>query len=271
MQQVGKSAKLRFTKFSLAGNELKALPEHRRNFLVLSSFVYNELNIFTKILAAIISVEAREVHQHDAFAASVGPIIRVLTLKLFEWFATSGATNGAAAANDDQNLLGLFRKHSKRRRTLEKSEIFNVVGIIRDKSAAHFDLPRASLAIDEIENDGRYHFLLSESRGNSFYVLGEEIVFSSLLARAKTPSKGTEEAAQDKLGEIVDWIGKATNFIFEFHEQFAQMILDENLPNHNGDELECNVDRDDIGVIRETIWPLFWLTKEQNSKIFDSN
>ena len=190
--------------FHLRWHELQSLSRGERALFAVSSFALSEVNVLQRLsLFSLYQVSGNK-HVEEAASIQRNVLLRLVTLKLFEFrklverSSSSGELSGRCRAIVESKLDDLKR--------IDDLPGFRIAKLIRNKVVGHYDFEQTIRSVDRCEDDFECSLYLADEAGNSFFPIGEKIVFERLGA---LPIE-RERAEADSAAEVQQWIDWTT-------------------------------------------------------------
>jgi hypothetical protein len=215
--------------FQLRLSELSPLSKSEKAALAVLCFVVSELNVLRKV--SLFSMFSDEMPKDVRPAAAIqrNLFLRTMTAKLFEFLRLVEKKVAQSAQSDrvKEVLQGFSAEISDARTGIG----FTIAKKIRNKMANHFDFEEVERTIDHCEASTDCSFYLTEANGNSYYPMGDDVVFASGVNRAIAES-GLTVSFSEALDEWMDWTIKLSVLADSIHVAlFEKLILPLN-PDH---------------------------------------
>lgn len=97
---------------------------------------------------------------------------------------------------------------------------------MQDEAANHYSLSAVRKNLAHVSDNADFSYQLHRTVGNSFYRLGEEVVFGALLNRYRSENN-MDMNPEDLFGDWFEWILEATKILGDIHVQFSGLLLDQ--------------------------------------------
>ena len=214
-------------------SDLSTLTVDEKASLSILSFVVSELNALKRL-----SLFAMYDHdEHSTVAPSIAIqrnlILRTTTAKLFEFLRF--VEKQIEKESLSERLRRVFRIFEIELGEMRLGYGFKIAKQIRHKMANHLDFDEAVLSVEAASQSLDCSFYLTEASGNSYYPMGDEIVFSSSIHRALENS-GEDISFQDALDAWIAWTlslaDLADRLHLEMFEEFVEPIFPNRMAHH---------------------------------------
>ncbi|NOD64215.1 MULTISPECIES: hypothetical protein [unclassified Ruegeria] len=187
--------KVRFGELIISKKELLSLGPQLARAVVSTSFVAQEIREFVRLVdGAIVEYET----QHNVQlmqTAQRSTLLRALALKvdnflnIWEHLLSNPNTK---AADTFGILEDLHSKYSQSFSDLREHPGQEIAKHVRDRMTAHTDLVATQKSIELFQDDWSVSILYNAAPGNSFFALGEDVVFGAGLMH-QHGRKGSEK------------------------------------------------------------------------------
>ena len=220
-------------KFRLRLSDLSALSRSEKAALTLLCFVVSELNSLKRLSLFAMHTEELPDDAVPAVAVQRNLILRTITAKLFEFLRLVEKKVDPAAVDDRVKMV--FQRYSKELDEARTGVGFTIAKKIRNKMANHFDFEEAEKVAAQCPETVECSFYLTEANGNSYYPMGDEIIFASGILKAIKDS-GLTISFQDALDEWIDWTLRLSNLADSIHvaifEELVVPLVPDRMAHH---------------------------------------
>ncbi|MDF0600737.1 hypothetical protein P1J78_08345 [Psychromarinibacter sp. C21-152] len=209
--------------YGLTWEKLRRIPEEHLAALSVISYAASELNALRRIYLTQ-PHEPCDVKPVDS-AASIQKlvILRSWSSKLFE-VAEFVEFGGRKPTTSDSKLLALSSRAVESFSELKSGEGYQVARIVRHEASNHYSFSAAKKNLPNVPKNMDCDFYVGEMGGNSFFPLGEAVMFHARLSR-KWAAIEPSEQRQKLFEEWLDWCLKASRWVDEVHADFADQLL----------------------------------------------
>jgi predicted CopG family antitoxin len=214
---------MKLLKINFSKLKLEALPEIEQVFFIQLTHFLNELNILQKCvivssneLGSLTTIEKRgQISQAHFF-------IKILTGKLYEgWKMISKNFIETQLSREYENLLSQKGKESLSELIGRFNDKNNIISLIRNKFAFHYDKEKIKKEIDKMPQEELLEMYISEHRGNCLYSLSDIIVNWAILN--SIDSSNSQQAMEILIGEIAI---KVSGWFQEFGGDCVRIIVE---------------------------------------------
>ncbi len=249
------------TEFRLSWKDLSILPDDQKASLAIFSFAVSEVNALMKmfLLSNHSSIGEPAIDQMASIQRNT--ILRVWSAKVFEFsvFLTYG---GKKKTTSDPDLLQLATESLAKFDALKTGQGFAFAQNIRHESTNHYSFSAAKGNIKHMSSGTNCDIFMHEKTGNSFYPMGESVMFMGRFSRHNRPSEYDND-----LNVVVeawlDWLIKATSWMQEVFDSFFELLKIRHFPDRFATERMYWIDPIFVGNADERKMPIFLRT---NSK-----
>jgi len=213
---------MKLLKITIPKSKLDTIPEIEQVFFIQLMQFLNELNILQKCtivssneLASLTTIEKRgQISQAQFF-------IRTLAGKLYEGWKMIGKNFlKTQLSSEYENLLSQKGKESLSELIVYFNDENNLVRLIRNKFAFHYDKEKIKEEIDKIPQEELLEMYISEHRGNCLYSISDTIVNWSILN--SIDSSNSQQAMDILIGDIAI---KVSGWFREFCSDCVYVIV----------------------------------------------
>ena len=193
---------MKLSEINIPKSKLDTIPEIEQVFFIQLMQFLNELNILQKCtivssngLASLTTIEKRsQISQAHFF-------IRILAGKLYEGWKMIGKNFlETQLSSEYENLLSQKGKESLLELKVYFKDKNNLVRLIRDKFAFHYDKEKIKEEIDKIPQEELLEMYISEHRVNCLYSISDTVVNWSILN--SLDSSNSQQAMDILIGDI---------------------------------------------------------------------
>lgn len=230
--------------------QLGALPKEEQVFLVQLTHMLNELSTLVRsVIYSSNEIGPQEEIMRTAQRVQSLFFMRMLAGKLYEgWEMLHKSYFRMKLPKQYETLLSDEARNAIKHLKQYFNRGDNLVGLIRNAWAFHYDRQKVEEEIDRIKEDAVLTMVLSEGRGNSLYEFSDTMVASSIL---NAINKSCWQEASDTLyGEIL----KVEDWFQGFGHGFVDLMVQQMLPNPSGYR---EVELSNVPVIGEVRLPYF--------------
>lgn len=250
----GKKALIKFDELPLRGSDLKNIPRDQAAFLAVLFCATNEVNLLLRLYSlyarhpASGSPEALSGQMTQLFLA------RTLSSKLYEVIELLNGKTSWYRTNDQ--VIKIFQeKYSESLREHSDSDGFAIARTLRNDCTSHYSLAAARKNIESLDDSLDCTTYLHENEGNSFSLLGENVVFNERFRVGRLP--GEQDANEEKLGVWLDWTIATTAWLKKISADFAVTVLPDDVQFRLRENQLHWPDPSYVGDLSRTFAPVF--------------
>lgn len=181
-------------------------------------------------------------------------LLRTWSAKLFE-FADFLELKKYSKTNNEI-LKELAKSARKSFEKLKADSAYKTVRSIRHEATNHYALSPAKKNLEHIGKSPSLSLYMHKVGGNSFFPLGEEVMFVGRMNRAAGKGSSKEEI-HEAYKKWLDWNLQATQWLNNVHSQFMNKILLEKFPDRKALRRNYWIPMDMVGEVGEIKTPLF--------------
>ncbi|MFW8633575.1 hypothetical protein [Cribrihabitans pelagius] len=212
-----------FWEYPISWRLMQTLPEDQQAAIAVLSFAVSEVNALSRLYIFNAHKLIGEAAIDCATSIQRFLLLRAWSAKLFEIedFLNLG---GKKKVTRDKELLKLANRALESFVTLRDERIYPIVRDIRNEATSHYSLTAAKKNLKFVSYNANCNMYIHEMSGNSFYPMGEEVMFIGRLNRrgASLPTKD-ERAAQFE--SWMNWNVSATNWLSSTHASFVRELI----------------------------------------------
>jgi hypothetical protein len=220
-------------KFKLKLSDLSALSHSEKAALTLLCFVVSELNSLKRLSLFAMHTEKLPDDAIPSAAVQRNLILRTITAKLFEFLRLVEKKVDPSAVDD--RVKKIFQQFSKELDEARTGIGFTIAKKIRNKMANHFDFEEAEKIVAQCPDTVECDFYLTEASGNSYYPMGDEVIFASGVLKAIKDS-GLDISFHDALDEWIAWTLRLSNLADSIHvaifEELVAPLVPDRMAHH---------------------------------------
>lgn len=219
-----KSSIVHFYEFSIKKSDLSGLSHDEVAAVGALSQICNELNVFSNLLSLCHEPDTRD--KPITFAANLQHhvLLRNLSSHVFE--AIDFLKEVVDYAKDSE--IGIMQKFSEASAKIENLQLSGGHAInrnIRNEIAFHYKFSVAKKNAKSLPKDADSSVYVNELDGNSYFVLGESLMFFERLKRHSNSDKKLEDA-EALSAAWLEWTLHAVRLIKDLQSEVFGLILD---------------------------------------------
>jgi hypothetical protein len=212
------------TEFHISPRDLDLLSVDRKATLSILSFAVSEVNVLMKtfLLSSHSSIGTAAIDQ--LLSIQRNTILRVWSAKVFE-FSEFLKFGGKKKETSDEILLKLSAEQLEAFDLLKHDQGFSFAQNIRHESTNHYSFSAAKDNVKHLAADADCNAYMHEMTGNSFYPMGEHVMFITRISRQSRIAG--EDAFRKVIQSWLDWLLRATEWMeATFAKFFEELVLD---------------------------------------------
>lgn len=249
-------ALVKLAEFPLFRKDFENIPTDQTALLGIISFAVSEINALSRLY---LSAE-QEFKQDDAIDHAVFTqmfiIVRSWSSRLFE--LTNTFTELSKGRNTkDSVVIDLAKKIMDDLESPDTSAGQTIVRNIRNEAASHYPFEAAKKNVRHISEGANLKMYLHALDGNSFYPMGEALMFEARFHRHAQTDK-REQAHSALFQDWLDWNLAASKWARRAHLAIFEEIVITRFPNRFAREKTFWVDPEMVGDVRGSRVPVFF-------------
>lgn len=250
------------TEYKLSLADLEDLHEDLSAALAVTCYAVSEINTLMRLYI----FSSHQVIDNEVIdAASMiqrGVLLRTWSSKLFE-FSEFIHLNGKHNKTKNVDLIELAKQAQKSFEQLKQEKGFDLVRNIRHEASNHYCLNPARKNLKHLSPTSKLSFYLHEKNGNSFFPMGEEVMFIGRINRHAT-SETTKEEKSQLYNTWMNWNLMASNWLGEVHHLFVKRLVLERFSERKAERKDYWIPPTMVGEVGEIITPIFIRTNNHN-------
>lgn len=242
--------------YPLSQSELNELSRDQQGVVAVLSYAVSETNALSRCYIACMHANTDKPEIEAALNIQRFTILRTWSAKLFEAheFLQFG---GKKRNTEDEEILKLADEVLSEFSALRSGAGFKLAKCIRHEATNHYSLSAAVKNLGHISPRANFNMYLHDLNGNSFYPIGEEVMFLGRLNRFGANLSEMEEKKK-AIGDWLDWNLEANRWLGEAHLRYVRkFILDRN-PKKYGRKKAYWIDPRLVGTKAEIKVPVFY-------------
>jgi hypothetical protein len=237
--------------FRLKWSELSSLTLDEKAALSILGFLVSEINALKRLSLFSMFPHDENSDIAPAIAIQRNLILRTTTAKLFEFLRfMEKRLDPMAEVTSISRIFGTFAEELS---GFRDGIGFRLAKQIRHKMANHLDFEEAKASAETAGDDVECSFYLTVANGNSYFPVGDEVVFASSLKR--TWDSDTEEnppddvenkpSFSDALDAWIEWILKLSDLADRVHlalfTELVEPLVPDRMAQHKSVWLESDL------------------------------
>jgi len=217
-----KKSLVHLVEYPMTRRELSELSEDQQAVLAILSYAVSEANVFAKLYIAAAQDLIDDKVIDSAASIQRFVVLRSWSAKLFEVedFLLLG---GKKKKTKDPEIIGLAEASLEEFKALREQEGYQISRDMRNEATSHYSFSAAKKNLPFVSDHAVCNMYLHEQNGNSFYPLGEEVMFIGRLNRRGANLDKEETAAL--LGIWMQWNISANKWLSETHLRFVRDLV----------------------------------------------
>lgn len=234
---------------------MQSLPEDQQAALAILSYAVSETNALAKLYICqsheMTGIEAIDL----ASTIQRFVVLRSWSARLFEieQFLTLG---GKKKKTDDSALMSLASAAIQDFESIRTHQGYAIARDLRNEATSHYSFDAAKKNLSHVSNNSNCTMYLHELNGNSFFPLGEEVMFQGRLNRKGSNLASREERAQ-LLKYWYDWNLLANKWLADAHVNFIKTLVIERFEGKGARKKTYWVPKEFVGTKEDRMTPVF--------------
>lgn len=217
-------ALVHFHEIKLKKSDLNALSEEEMAILGMLSYICNELNVFARLLRLSERQEDRSGPIKFASDLQYHVILRTLSSRLFEAHQFLDEVSNKVG-NLRPDFSKIIRESAEGIEKLRDSEGHAINRSIRNETGFHYKFKTALKNVRSLSDDADASIYVSDMDGNSYFSLGESVVFFERLRRFSDADKKYENP--ESLAEVwLFWCLEVVRLVKKLQADLFGLVLD---------------------------------------------
>ncbi len=212
-----------FFEYPINWARIQQLPEDQQAAIAVLSYAVSEANALSRLYI----FNSHNMIDEEAIdcATSIQRflLLRIWSAKLFEVeeFLKLGGTK---KESKDEDLLELATDALENFSKLRSTEAYPIVRNIRHEATNHYSFKAAKDNLKHVSKNANCSMYLHELSGNSFYPMGEEVMFIGRINRHGA-SLATKEQKSEQLESWMNWNLGANRWLAQTHYSFINRLI----------------------------------------------
>lgn len=208
---IEKLVEIRFSK-----DDIDAIGTKDFAFLSITLFAANEIFVFYKYMASNIYKKDLVEPQIQALATiQQAVILRIMSAKLFEFIELYEAQHKKWMRSGASAEMDRFADRTKELSEIKSGQFYDLTKRMRNKITNHYAVDDIVGNINYIDSLANLTAQMHEEQGNSFFPIGEEVVFIGLMNKYMSKESGltTFEEKRSFTENWIAWTLKAARWV----------------------------------------------------------
>jgi hypothetical protein len=234
--------------FRLRWRELSDLTLDEKAAISILGFLVSEINALKRMALFAMFPHNERSEIASAIVIQRNLLLRTATAKLFEFLRfMEKRLDPTVAPTSVSRIVGGFEKELA---GFREGIGFQLAKQIRNKMANHLDFDEAKASAEAAQDDVECGFFLTDANGNSYFPIGEEVIFASALKRTWKTHEDAKEREEDKatfeaaLDAWIDWTLKLSDFADRVHLALFEELIEPLVPKRMAQHKPVWVDSD---------------------------
>lgn len=252
------------SEYKISKGDLALLDEDAAAAVAVTCFAATEINALMRLYLVSTHdfIENDVIDTANAIQRSV--LLRIWSAKLFE-FSKFIELSGKDNKTKNAELISLANEAQEKFVDLKQAEIYPLVRSIRNETTNHYSLRPARKNLLHVADNANLTLYMHKIAGNSFYPLGEEVMFTGRINRYGSDGISKEEKMK-LYGDWLDWNLTASNWLGDVHYSFVKKLILDRFPDKHAAKKDHWIPPEMVGEAEENQTPLFIRTEIYDRK-----
>jgi hypothetical protein len=253
-------------KIDFTTRELRGLPPAHAAYFVISCLAINEIAVIQKVL--LMALNTRTLTQplsesalQEIAYAQTAIIERNLGSKVIEYIKMTDKHNKLCRKKGENGALRSFLDEAKTTTSRLKGEPgYELALWYRNKVTSHYDVAEINSLIQsgDLGSDSDAHpIYLHKLNGNSFYIIGEQVVLAKLSEYGAPPL--------ERIRSYEDWVLSACEAVVKLHQAFCIALTKTYFPTKQARTFPIAPAPHLVGGVRDVCLPILWKGEPESS------
>lgn len=208
--------------FRLHWRDLASLSDGDKALFSLASFMVNEINSLNRMLLFTIFTIDDDASVEEVAAIQRNLVLRTNTLKLFECQKTiTRLTNSEELSDAATNVI---REAAAALKVANALDGYSVAKAFRNKMGGHYDYQQVLKNTRASNDDFECAMYIAEEAGNSFFPIGERVVFDRLLV-PKPNDEAPIKPSEASIDSWIEWSLEVGRCLRKFHYDLFETLV----------------------------------------------
>lgn len=257
-----------FHSVSLTKADIDQLGPENLSYLSTVLFAANELFVFQKILSSNIKTpKQRDTEILTLSFIQQSTILRTLSAKVLEFIKLFEDQNKIWKRGGFNDEIERMRSHTAQLLSLKGSKFYQFTKEMRNSLINHYLVSATLKNLNYVSENADYSFYLHQELGNSFFPIGEEVVFFGFVNR-HFGDDGEVNSFEEKsvfIKEWVDWVLEALKWANNVVETFSIFIILEKLGGKIAKRKPLFIDPEIVADIHKFRSPLIFRDRREKN------
>ncbi|NOD99155.1 hypothetical protein GS610_18280 [Ruegeria sp. HKCCD6228] len=252
----GNYSAVHFEELPLKVEDLRSVPKDSLALFAVTSFAITELNVIARLVLSTFQPSEKDEPVNVAAFIQQCCILRIWTLKLFEFHeCIKKLASGKEASGSEVKLVAEYCLN-KFNHELQLDRSYSLARDVRHEAAGHYSFSAAKKNLGHVNNEGIASMFVNKQAGNSFYPFGEEVMFAGRLNR-----HGASPASAGDRNQLIDqlfgWNLKANSWVRACHLKVFTQLAASELSDKFKKESVFWINSEKVGEFSDFRIPLF--------------
>lgn len=245
-----------FVEYPTSWARIQQLPDDQQAAIALLSYAVSEANALSRLYI----LNSHNLIDEEAIdcATSIQRflLLRIWSAKLFEVEDFLQLGSAKKKASKDKDLLELAADALQSFSKLRDTTAYPVVRNIRHEATNHYSFKAAKQNLKHVSKNANCNMYLHELNGNSFYPMGEEVMFIGRINRHGA-SLATKDQKSELLESWMNWNLEANNWLAQTHKSFVSKLIFEPDGQKSARKRSYWIPPEMVGSRDENVAPIF--------------
>lgn len=257
-----------FHSVSLTKADIDQLGPENLSFLSTILFAANELFVFQKILSSNVKTpKQRDTEILTLSFIQQSTILRTLSAKALEFIKLFEDQNKIWERRGFNNEIKIMENHTTQLLSLKESKFYQFTKEMRNSLINHYLVSETFNNLKYISEKADYSFHLHQEQGNSFFPIGEEIVFIGFVNRYFGDDGGVNSFEEKSvfIKDWIDWVLETLKWVNNVVQSFSIFIILEKLDGKIAKRKALFIDPEIVADIHKFRSPLIFRDRREKN------
>lgn len=246
------------SKVNFTTNELRNLPPVHSGFFAISCLAINDISLAQKTYLMALNTRAphRQITGKELQEISYAQAViaqRNLAAKVFEYINMLEEYKKRCERKAKSSMIRFLNEANSVISDLKKGEDYELALWYRNKVTNHYAVHELTSLIkngDLGDGDTEHSIYLHEKDGNSYYILGEQVLLAKLSEDGRDPI--------ETINKFDDWVLGASAEVMKLHHLFCVELIETYLPTKKAEAFRVAPNPHIVGLPAEACLPIWW-------------